>query len=78
MLLLFNHLKLLYCTAEQNALLEAMEQQSVSIAKAGIAVSLLARSTVIAAANPVRGHFDRSRTVGNNHLKLSLFYHLKL
>jgi DNA helicase MCM8 len=41
---------------EHSALLEAMEQQSISIAKAGLVCSLPARATVIAAANPVGGH----------------------
>ena len=51
---------------EHPALLEAMEQQSVSIAKAGIVCSLPARTSVIAAANPVNGHFDKSKTVAEN------------
>lgn len=57
--------------AEHGALLEAMEQQSVSVAKAGLLCNLSARTTVIAAANPVGGHYDRSRTVCEN-LKIAL------
>uniref|UniRef100_A0A8C4DW05 DNA helicase MCM8 n=1 Tax=Dicentrarchus labrax TaxID=13489 RepID=A0A8C4DW05_DICLA len=51
---------------QQQALLEAMEQQSVSLAKAGIVSSLPARTSVLAAANPVGGHYNRSKTVSEN------------
>ena len=40
---------------DQHSLLEAMEQQTVSIAKAGIVCTLPARTTVVTAANPSKG-----------------------
>ncbi|EAL65948.1 MCM family protein [Dictyostelium discoideum AX4] len=57
-------------TDEHPALLEAMEQQSVSIAKAGIVCNLPARTSVVAAANPVGGHYNRAKTVSEN-IKMS-------
>ncbi|KAK8783428.1 hypothetical protein V5799_010208 [Amblyomma americanum] len=50
----------------QGALLEAMEQQCVSIAKAELTVSLPARAGVLAAANPLKGHYHRGKTVAEN------------
>ena len=55
---------------EQQALLEAMEQQSVSVAKAGIVCSLSARCAVIAAANPIGGQYNRAKTITEN-IKMS-------
>ncbi|XP_047330473.1 probable DNA helicase MCM8 [Impatiens glandulifera] len=57
-------------SAEHQALLEAMEQQCVSVAKAGLVASLSARTSVLAAANPVGGHYNRTKTV-NENLKMS-------
>ncbi|XP_076463609.1 DNA helicase MCM8-like [Babylonia areolata] len=51
---------------QHQALLEAMEQQSISIAKAGIVCSLPARTSILAAANPVGGHYNKGKTVAEN------------
>ena len=45
---------------------EVMEQQTVSIAKAGIVTSLRARTAILAAANPIHSRFDTNLSVPEN------------
>jgi replicative DNA helicase Mcm len=48
---------------DRSAMHEALEQQTVSIAKAGITSTLNARCPVLAAANPKWGRFTNDRTI---------------
>jgi len=56
-------------SGQHSALLEAMEQQCISVAKAGVVCTMPARTAVLAAANPVGGHYNKGKTVAEN-LKL--------
>ena len=51
---------------DRSALHEVMEQQSASIAKGGIVATLNARTSILAAANPMYGRYDAFKNITEN------------
>jgi len=51
---------------DRSALHEVMEQQSASIAKGGIVATLNARTSILAAANPMFGKYDPFKNLTEN------------
>ena len=53
-------------TSDSSALLEVMEQQTLSVAKAGVVCQLKARVGVFASANPAHGTYIRGKSFKEN------------
>jgi len=51
---------------DQVAIHEAMEQQTISIAKAGVKAVLNAKASILAAANPINGRYEKEKSLRYN------------
>ena len=56
---------------------QVMEQQTLSIAKAGIICQLNARTSVLAAANPIESAWNPKKTIVEN-IQVNPFIHLMI
>ncbi|KAL0237456.1 hypothetical protein PCE1_000853 [Barthelona sp. PCE] len=52
--------------ATRSVLHEAMEQRTISIAKAGVVASLNSRCSIVAAANPIASRYDPKKSIVDN------------
>ena len=53
-------------TNDRSSMHEAMEQQTVSIAKAGVVMTLPTKTSILAAANPIGGKYDQEESLADN------------
>uniref|UniRef100_A0A1A9ZHC6 DNA helicase n=1 Tax=Glossina pallidipes TaxID=7398 RepID=A0A1A9ZHC6_GLOPL len=51
---------------DQVAIHEAMEQQTISLAKAGVRATVNAPTSILVVANPINGRYDRSKSLQQN------------